>query len=72
MRYIKEVFDVASLEYAKHVVLTSDPANPQKFEKETNFLINAISDQSIITSESTVLDFGCGMGCVSKEIIEIL
>jgi len=70
MPYIKEVFDVTTFEHAKHVVLTSDPDNPNKFENETNFLTDTIAKQNIISSESMVLDFGCGMGRVSKKLIE--
>lgn len=70
MPYIKEVFDVTTFEHAKHVVLTSDPDNPNKFENETNFLVDTINKQNIISSESNVLDFGCGMGRVSKKLIE--
>lgn len=70
MPYIKEVFDVTTFEQAKHVVLTSDPNNPEKFNNETNFLINAIQDQNIVKSDSIVLDFGCGMGRVSKGLID--
>jgi len=70
MPYIKEVFDVTTFEHAKHVVLTSDPDNPNKFENETNFLINTIAEQNIILKDSVVLDFGCGMGRVSKKLIE--
>jgi ubiquinone/menaquinone biosynthesis C-methylase UbiE len=71
MPYIKEVFDVTTFEQAKHVVLTSDPDNPKKFENETNFLVSEIQKQNIITNTSNVLDFGCGMGRVSKKLIEI-
>lgn len=70
MPYIKEVFDVTTFEHAKHVVLTSDPDNPMKFENETNFLIDTIAEQNIILKDSVVLDFGCGMGRVSKKLIE--
>lgn len=70
MPYIKEVFDVTTFEQAKHVVLTTDPNDPKKFENETNFLINAITEQNILSSDSVVLDFGCGMGRVSKALID--
>jgi 2-polyprenyl-3-methyl-5-hydroxy-6-metoxy-1,4-benzoquinol methylase len=70
MPYIKEVFDVTTFEQAKHVVLTSDPDNPKKFENETNFLVDEIQKQNIITQDSTVLDFGCGMGRISKKLID--
>lgn len=70
MPYIKEVFDVTTFEQAKHVVLTSDPNDPKKFENETNFLVQTIAEQNIIDSNSIVLDFGCGMGRVSKSLID--
>jgi SAM-dependent methyltransferase len=70
MPYIKEVFDVTTFEQAKHVVLTTDPDDPNKFENETNFLVKAIAEQNLIDNGSIVLDFGCGMGRVSKALIE--
>ena len=69
MAYIKEVFDVVTFDQAKHVVLTSDPNDPNKFEKETEFLIKVVSENLSLTDNSTVLDFGCGMGRVSKALI---
>lgn len=67
--YVKETFDVSSLEQAKHVVLSSDPDDPTKFERETAFLVDYIQEQHIVTEQTTVLDFGCGMGRVSKELV---
>ena len=69
MAYIKETFDVGSLEQAKHVVLSSDPNDPLKFERETKFLIDYLQEQNVVTEQSIVLDFGCGMGRVSKELV---
>lgn len=69
MSYIKEVFEPISLGHAKHIVLTSDPKNPNKFEEETKYFLQQIDGFSIIDSTKTVLDFGCGMGRVSKEIV---
>lgn len=70
MPYIKEVFDVVTFDQAKHVVLTSDPDNPNKFETETKFLIDKISENITITDDMVVLDFGCGMGRVARELIK--
>lgn len=70
MPYIKQVFDVTTFDQAKHVVLTSDPDNPKKFENETNFFVDTVAKQNLINENSTVLDFGCGMGRVSKGLIE--
>jgi 2-polyprenyl-3-methyl-5-hydroxy-6-metoxy-1,4-benzoquinol methylase len=69
MAYIKEIFDVQTFDQAKHVVLTSDPNDPKKFERETNFLIDTIIDEKLIDENSTVLDFGCGMGRISRELV---
>ena len=68
--YIKEVFDAATLAQAKNIVLTDDPNNPNKFIVETKFLIDVVSKKDIIHSESIVLDFGCGMGRVSKHLVD--
>lgn len=67
-KYIKEVFDVTTFDHAKHVVLTMDPKDNNKFERETKVLIDSIKD--IVQPEHTVLDFGCGMGRVSKAIVD--
>lgn len=69
MRYVKEVFDPLTFDQAKHVVLTSDPANPNKFEQETNFLISVLADEKLVNDQSVVLDFGCGMGRISKGLV---
>ena len=70
MTYLKAAFDVQTLEYAKHVVLSNDESNPKKFEEETNFLIDVICENiETINQNSIVLDFGCGMGRVSRELI---
>ena len=69
MTYIKETFDPVNIDHAKHIVLTSDPNNPDKFEQETKVLVDILEKENIISESSSVLDFGCGMGRVSKELI---
>jgi SAM-dependent methyltransferase len=70
MRYIHEVFSPLSFDEAKHVVLTSDPNDPNKFERETDFFINVMATELYIDNNTTIHDFGCGMGRISKKIIE--
>jgi SAM-dependent methyltransferase len=70
MKYLKEAFDPITFEQAKATVLTPDINNPNKFEQETKFLIDVIQEQNIITSDCNVLDFGCGMGRVSKMLVD--
>lgn len=69
MPYIKQAFDVTSFNQAKHVVLSNDPNDPDKFQKETQFLVQTIQAQVELNENTTVLDFGCGMGRVAKEIV---
>lgn len=69
MSYIKEIFDPVTFEHAKNIVLVADKNKPNKFEYETKNLIDVIEAQNIIDINSNVLDFGCGMGRVSKELI---
>lgn len=70
MNYIKQVFDAIDLEVAKNICLSKDIRYPNKFEEETQFLINFIKEKKIINSKTRVADFGCGVGRISKEIIE--
>lgn len=70
MKYIHQVFLPATLEDAKNVSLSNDPTDPYKFREETEFLMDIIREQSLITEETRVLDFGCGMGRVSKMLID--
>ena len=68
--YIKEVFDSATFEQAKNTCLTFDPSDPNKFENETRFLIDFLKEHKLISNNSLVLDYGCGVGRVSKMIID--
>jgi 2-polyprenyl-3-methyl-5-hydroxy-6-metoxy-1,4-benzoquinol methylase len=70
MSYYVNVFNPQSIEHAKAICLTPDKRNPNKFEEETNFFVNWLIDQELVSSESMVLDFGCGVGRVSKKLLE--
>lgn len=70
MTYIHEVFLPQTLEAAKHVALTSDPQDPQKFARETHFLVDFLLAQRLVSADTHVLDFGCGMGRVARALIE--
>lgn len=71
-KYYSDAFSPLTLEQAKRVVLTQDPTRPTKFSDETNFLIDFIRTHNIIINTHKVLDFGCGMGRISKELVEQL
>ena len=69
MAYVHEAFQVWEMEQAKNVVLTYDPNDPEKFKRETDLLVSIIKDHVVVSPDSIVLDYGCGMGRVSKELI---
>lgn len=71
MPYVKEVFYPSNLEHAKHIALTSDPNNPNKFEEETKMVVDMFRPSAYMSKESKVLDFGCGMGRMSKALIDV-
>ena len=67
MKYNQDIFIPASFEHAKDIVLT--PTDPNRFENETNQFMEIISNENIISSQKIVLDFGCGMGRISKQLV---
>ncbi|MFY8211727.1 MAG: class I SAM-dependent methyltransferase [Candidatus Nanopelagicus sp.] len=70
MEYIKDIFDAPTFEDAKKIVITPDPIHPDKFEKGTEYLIDVIAKHNIVKENDIVLDFGCGVGRMSKALIE--
>lgn len=70
MGYIHDTFMPQSLSAAKQVALSADPANPHKFTEETQFLVDFLRAHNLVTRDSAVLDFGCGMGRVSRALID--
>jgi SAM-dependent methyltransferase len=72
MAYLKEAFYPKSLEHAKDICLTPDGRVPQKFTKETMFLLDFLLKENLANNYSKVADFGCGVGRMSKALIQRL
>lgn len=72
MNYIKEIFDPVNEQHAKDICLSPDPNDPKKFQKETNFFIDFLSKNGYVSPDKNIADFGCGVGRVSKQLIEQL
>jgi 2-polyprenyl-3-methyl-5-hydroxy-6-metoxy-1,4-benzoquinol methylase len=68
--YFKEVFEPKTIEQAMNVCLTSDVNDSNKFVNETKFLVDFLKEQQLIQPATKVLDFGCGVGRVSKALIQ--
>lgn len=70
MTYIKEAFYPQTLQQAKDICITPNNNNPNKFEKETLSTIQVIENEGLACYNSEVADFGCGMGRISKAVID--
>jgi ubiquinone/menaquinone biosynthesis C-methylase UbiE len=70
MKYNPNLFTPLDLNHAKDIVITPDPVDPNKFENFTNEAIKIIINANIINETSCVVDFGCGMGRMSKAIVD--
>lgn len=67
--YQSAIFDPVNLEHAKDIVLTPDEKFPNRFVESTNYFVDILQNENLINEHSSVLDFGVGMGRVSKELI---
>lgn len=70
--FTPEVFEVADLQEAKGVILTGEPGTTtdERWAKETPFLAADIAERLALNAKSRVLDYGCGIGRIAKELIE--
>jgi 2-polyprenyl-3-methyl-5-hydroxy-6-metoxy-1,4-benzoquinol methylase len=67
-----EVFEVQSFDQAKRIIVTPEigTTTEERWTKETAYLLDDIPKFLSITEESWVLDYGCGIGRISKGLIE--
>jgi cyclopropane fatty-acyl-phospholipid synthase-like methyltransferase len=70
--YNPTVFDVTSLAEAQAIILTPEDGlgTSTRWAVETPYLGELIRDQLNIGPRSLVLDYGCGIGRLSKELID--
>lgn len=70
--YSSSVFDVQTVEQAKAIILTPQAGMTpdQRWRTETPYLLTLIGQSTNITEDSVILDYGCGIGRMSKALIE--
>ena len=71
MAYLKEAFYPQSIEAAKNICITPDSKNPHKFNEETRYLIKFLNSRGLLQTRPEILDFGCGMGRISKHLVDL-
>ena len=71
-KYRPGVFDVADVESAKRIIITTATAedNDRLWRTDTPYMAQLLIDHLKLTSASRVMDFGCGIGRIAKAIIE--
>ncbi|WP_374471702.1 class I SAM-dependent methyltransferase [Phenylobacterium sp.] len=70
--YNPGVFDVADLDAARRIILTPDQAldTDTRWARETPYFGALLAAHLMPGPEHLVLDYGCGVGRLSKELIE--
>ncbi len=69
--YNPKVFDVTDIESAKRIILTpEDATTAERWENETPYLADLLMSVVTLSSSSVLLDYGCGIGRMSKELLE--
>jgi SAM-dependent methyltransferase len=72
LTYNPDVFSVGSLADAKAIILTDEEGvdSGTRWESETPYLAELISAEIAPKAEQLVIDYGCGIGRLSKLMIE--
>ncbi|MFT5572518.1 MAG: SAM-dependent methyltransferase [Cryomorphaceae bacterium] len=70
--YKPETFDVGTEADAKAIILTPEGSTTdERWERETPYIADDICSFIDLNKESTIVDFGCGIGRISKELISM-
>jgi SAM-dependent methyltransferase len=73
LRYFPDVYNVADEKSARQIILTNDGEGADtatRWAAETPYLIELFQSTLNLTAHSLVLDYGCGIGRLSKAIID--
>lgn len=70
VRYNPSVFSVPDIDAAKRIILTkeSETGTEERWQKETPALMNMLTKAWQLGEGVTVVDYGCGIGRISKEL----
>lgn len=69
--YTPQTFDVHNIEEARSIILTPEKGitTEERWEKETPFIAGQIGELVKPNQDSVLLDYGCGIGRLAKELI---
>ena len=68
--YHPGVFDVSDMAQAMRIILTPEGSSTdQRWQTETPYVADLIESSIEITAETILVDYGCGIGRMAKELI---
>ena len=69
--YNSAIFDVASLDDARRIILTPEAglSTDERWQSETPYLVGLAGEQLRLSADSVVVDYGCGIGRLARELI---
>lgn len=69
--YNPKIFEQENIENAKKIILTKEDnlETKERWETETPFLVDEIIKKLQLNKNMTILDYGCGIGRIAKELI---
>jgi cyclopropane fatty-acyl-phospholipid synthase-like methyltransferase len=71
LTYDPKVFDVTDLAKAMQIILTPEGSTTERrWQLETPYVTDLISQSIKITPETVLLDYGCGVGRMARALIE--
>jgi cyclopropane fatty-acyl-phospholipid synthase-like methyltransferase len=69
--YNPEIFDVRNIGDARKIILTGEGSTTdERWKTETPQLVDQISSSMAISPESILIDYGCGIGRLARELIQ--
>jgi SAM-dependent methyltransferase len=70
LTYRPELFDVRTEQQAREIILSAEGSTTdERWRTETPYICGLIAETMVLTDQSTVVDYGCGIGRVAKELI---
>jgi autotransporter strand-loop-strand O-heptosyltransferase len=69
--YDAGIFDVGNLDEAQRIILTPENGRTthERWDSETPYLTSLVAENLKLTASSVVVDYGCGVGRLAKELI---
>jgi SAM-dependent methyltransferase len=71
LTYNPEIFSIKDLEQARRIILTAESSTTdERWKTETPMVAELVARHNDLGPGSLVLDYGCGIGRMAKELIE--